>query len=80
MPHRQEDEEKNEVISLYDNVFEKTAAAFTAFAEAMRATHYPYWLHMQGHHGKGSSRWHRPGKPFRKSAAARKVYKGDVTW
>lgn len=79
MPHRQEDEEKNEVISLYDSAFEKAAAAFTAFAEEMRSTHYPYWLHMQGHHGK-SNRTHRPGKPFRKSAAARKVYKRDVWW
>lgn len=50
-------------------------------AQYFRATtRVPYWLYMQGHHGKGSNRWHKPSKPFRRSAAVRKVYRGDVWW
>ena len=51
-----------------------------AAMEEMKATllrepvRNPYWLRMQGHHGKNSTRWGRkPAKPYRRSAAVRKV-------
>lgn len=59
---------------------EYAAAALHMMAEALREPlKTPYWLRMQGHHGKNSTRWGRkPAKPYRRSAAVRKVYRGDM--
>ena len=61
----------------YDNAPLETLVAEQYMRLSFRV---PYWLYMQGHHGKGSNRWHKPAKPFRRSAAVRKVYRGDVWW